>query len=156
MLIDSETTRIINNIGVAENAKLEGISVTARRILSAGENETIFDIISGSYKEFDEESKEENWFLGYFKKFGFTVSLPFTLLIGFTSKLGAEVRTLISIAREETNISKLVSAGFIKPEDVPSFMEKISKLEATDRIYSGEVIENGGISRWAIITKVWQ
>ncbi len=156
MLIDSKTTRIINSIGVAENAKLEGISVTARRILSAGENKTLSDIISEGYKEFNEEAKEENWFLGNFKKFAYTVTLPVSLLIVFVAKLGADVRTLISIAREETNISKLVSAGFIKQEDVPSLMEKISKLEVTEKIYSGDVVETGGINRWVIITKVWQ
>ena len=144
MLKDSKTTRIINSIGVAENAKLEGISTTSRRILNAGQNESIFDIISEAYKEFGEEAKEENAFLGNFKKLGFTISLPYTLLSGFAFKIGADIKTLVSMAREEANISSLVSNGIIKQEDVPSLIEKISQLENYERIYSGEV---GGIAR---------
>lgn len=104
MLIDSKTERVINSIGIAENAKLEGISKTSRRILNGGDNTTLLNHITQAYSEFNEDIKNGEVALGTFRKVGLTVALPYTLLLGFTLKMGADVRTLVAMAREEKTL----------------------------------------------------
>lgn len=150
MLIDSKTERVINSIGIAENAKLEGISKTSRRILNAGENNTMFGIIAQSYSEFNEDIKNGEVALGTFRKVGFTVTLPYTLLLGFATKIGADVRTLVAMAREEKNIATLVKNGIIKKEEVPALIGKVQKLDDFTRTMSADVAlyqMEGGMSR---------
>lgn len=150
MLIDSKTERVINSIGIAENAKLEGISKTSRRILNGGDNTTIFNHIAQGYSDFNEDIKNGEVTLGTFRKFGFTVTLPFTLLLGFTMKMGADVRTLVAMAREEKNITTLVNNGIIKQEDVPALLGKVQKLDDSTRTMSADVAlyqMEGGMSR---------
>ena len=144
MLKDSTTERIINRIGVAENAKIEGISLTARRLLHT--TGSIFDEISEFYKQCEEDKLEENNVIVGIRKFGFTVTLPYTMLYGFVSKLGADIKTIVDMAREESNISTLVSNGIIKQEEVPVLLEKISQLDSKLRLDSG-YLGVGGIMR---------
>jgi hypothetical protein len=150
MLIDSKTERVINSIGIAENAKLEGISKTSRRILNGGDNTTIFNHITQGYSEFNEDIKNGEVALGTFRKVGFTVTLPYTLLLGFVTKIGADVRTLVAMAREEKNIATLVNNGIIKQEDVPALIGKVQKLDDSTRTMSADVAlyqMEGGMSR---------
>lgn len=150
MLIDSKTERVINSIGIAENAKLEGISKTSRRILNAGEDNTMLGIIAQSYSEFNEDIKNGEVALGTFRKVGFTVTLPYSLLLGFATKIGADVRTLVAMAREEKNIATLVNNGIIKQEDVPALIGKVQKLDDVTRTMSADVAlyqMEGGMSR---------
>lgn len=141
MLKDADIKKI-NNVCIAENAKKEGISLTAKRILNAGENTSISDVIKESYKELISETKQslDDYYPGHYKHLiaymnvgGFFLFLPFNLAMCSFFVLGAEFKTSILMLSEKKYLSDLVSSGVIEEKDIPKLLKKISHLKSFQR-----------------------
>lgn len=143
-------TKAIRKVGQAVSYDYEGLKSTSR-LLYSHDDLSIYETIAEEYKNIGEEAKEEGKpALGAFKKIGFTVSLPYTLLLSFALRLGGDISTLIAVASKEKNIETLVKYGIIKQEDVPTIIDKIENLDMVSRVHSTEDVlyqMEGGMSR---------
>ena len=138
MLKDSDIKKI-NKVCIAENTKIEGISETSRRILGAGYDKSISDVVKEEYRNIiaDRNNTYDNYYSGHYQHLaatmnviGFYASLPFYLSILSVNMLGTKFKTSISKLREDKYLSDLVSSGVIDEKDIPKFLEKISSLDS--------------------------
>ena len=139
--MDEESARrIISKIGIAEAAKIEGFSVTARRILNAGEDETVFEIIKSVYDEFCEDMINGNM-MGYFKGIGFTLSLPLSLTVVISLILGTKIKVIKDELLEKQNIDFLLNIGVFNEEEMDCILSQIAKFPNDYKIYSGDFVD---------------
>lgn len=141
MLKDSDIKKI-NKVCIAENTKIEGISTTSRRILNAGHDKSISDVVKEEYRNVidDRNNIYDNYYPGHYQhligtmnEIGFYACLPFYLSILSINRLGAKFKTSIIKLREDKYLSDLVSSGVIDEKDIPKLLEKISRLDSYRR-----------------------
>lgn len=141
MLKDSDIKKI-NKVCIAENTKIEGISATSRRILSAGYDKSISDVVKEEYRNIIDERDNtyDNYYPGHYQHLGATMNvigfyacLPFYLSILSIIMFGAKFKTSILKLREDKYLSDLVSSGVIDEKDIPKLLEKISRLDSYHR-----------------------